>query len=138
MLGEPDSVHARAASNPAGARDLTVVNSDLWRRAAVPAVNLHATSTGIAQFYAAVLDGRLPALAEPQYTGTDLFLDTEVTWGLGVQIEADGTWGQGGLGGNAGWADPANGLAIAYVTRRLGDFTAVDRIERALKTLMPH
>jgi hypothetical protein len=38
----------------------------------------------------------------------------------------------GGLGGNAGWADPGRGLAIAYVTRRLGDFTTVDRVEGAL------
>jgi CubicO group peptidase (beta-lactamase class C family) len=136
-LGEPGSVHARAVSNPPGTRDLAVLNSALWRRAAVPAVNLHATSMGIARFYAALLDGRLPALAVPQYTGPDLFLEHEVTWGLGVQIEADGTWGMGGLGGNAGWADPANGLAIAYVTRRLGDFAAVDRIEAALKTLIP-
>jgi CubicO group peptidase (beta-lactamase class C family) len=136
MLGEPDSVHARAVSNPAGARDLAVVNSDLWRKAAVPAVNLHATATAIAQFYARVLDGTLPALAVPAYEGMDLFLETEVTWGLGVQIEEDGTWGQGGLGGNAGWADPASGLAIAYVTRRLGDFAAVDRIEKALGSLI--
>ncbi len=135
MLGEPDSVHARAVSNPAGARDLAVVNSPSWRRAAVPAVNLHATSMGIAQFYAALLDGRLPPMADPQYTGMDLFLEHETTWGLGVQIEADGTWGMGGLGGNAGWADPASGLAIAYVTRRLSDFTTVDLIETALKSL---
>lgn len=135
MLGEPGSVHARAVSNPPGARDLAVVNGPRWRRAAIPAVNVHATAHGIAEFYAALLDGRLPALAIPQYTGPDLFLETEVTWGLGVQIEADGTWGQGGLGGNAGWADPARGLAIAYVTRRLGDFAAVDRIEAALKEL---
>ncbi|GIF24755.1 CubicO group peptidase (beta-lactamase class C family) [Actinoplanes tereljensis] len=133
MLGAPDSVHARAVSNPPGARDLAVVNSPLWRQAAVPAVNIHATSMAIARFYAAVLDGRLPELAIPQYTGTDLFLESEVTWGLGVQIEADGTWGQGGLGGNAGWADPARELAIAYVTRRLGDFSAVDRIEQAIQ-----
>jgi CubicO group peptidase (beta-lactamase class C family) len=132
MLGAPDSVHARAVSNPPGARDLAVVNSSLWRRSAVPAVNIHATSMAIARFYAAILDGRLPELAVPQYTGTDLFLESEVTWGLGVQIEPDGTWGQGGLGGNAGWADPSRDLAIAYVTRRLGDFAAVDRIERAL------
>jgi CubicO group peptidase (beta-lactamase class C family) len=137
MLGAPDSVHAQAVANPAGARDLAVVNSDLWRRAAVPAVNLHATASAIAQFYAALLDGRLPDLAVPQYTGMDLFLESEVTWGLGVQFEADGTWGHGGLGGNAGWADPVHGLAIGYVTRRLGDFTAVDRIEAALKSLMP-
>ena len=135
MLGEPDSVHARAVSNPPGARDLTVVNSDLWRKAAVPAVNLHATATAIARFYARMLDGSLPSLAVPVYTGIDLFLETEVTWGLGVQFEADGTWGHGGLGGNAGWADPASGLAIAYLTRRLGDFAAVDRIESALKSL---
>jgi CubicO group peptidase (beta-lactamase class C family) len=132
MLGDPDSVHARSVSNPPGARDLAIVNSALWRRAAIPAVNVHATSMAIARFYAAVLDGRLPDLAIPQYRGTDLFLETEVTWGLGVQIEPDGTWGQGGLGGNAGWADPRRDLAIAYVTRRLGDFETVDRIERAL------
>ncbi|MEU4243783.1 serine hydrolase domain-containing protein [Actinoplanes sp. NPDC026619] len=137
MLGAPDSVHARAVSNPPGARDLAVVNSPLWRRAAVPAVNIHATSMAIARFYAAILDGRLPDLAVPQHTGTDLFLESEVTWGLGVQIEPDGTWGQGGLGGNAGWADPTRDLAIAYVTRRLGDFTTVDRIEEALKKAEP-
>jgi CubicO group peptidase (beta-lactamase class C family) len=132
MLGEPDSAHARAISNPMGARDLAVLNSDLWRKSAVPAVNLHATATAIARFYARLLDGSLPELAIATYVGMDLFLETEVTWGLGVQIEPDGTWGHGGLGGNAGWADPASGLAIAYVTRRLGDFAAVDRIETAL------
>jgi CubicO group peptidase (beta-lactamase class C family) len=137
MLGAPDSVHARAVANPAGARDLSIVNSDMWRRAAVPAVNVHATASAVAGFYAALLDGRLPDLALPQYTGMDLFLESEVTWCLGVQLEADGTWGQGGLGGNAGWADPAHGLAVGYVTRRLGDFAAVDRIDAALKSLMP-
>jgi CubicO group peptidase (beta-lactamase class C family) len=137
MIGRPGSVHARAVSNPPGARDLAVINSPLWRSAAVPGVNIHATSMAIARFYAAVLDGRLPALAIPQHTGVDLFIEQEVTWGLGVQIEPDGTWGQGGLGGNAGWADPARGLAIAYVTRRLGDFAAVDRIEQAIHQAIP-
>ena len=132
IAGEPGSARARAVDNPAGARDLAVINSAMWRQAAVPAVNLHATATGLARFYAALLDGRLPALAVPQYTGIDLFIGSEVTWGLGVQIEPDGTWGHGGLGGSAAWADPARGLAIGYVTRRLGGFAAVDRIEAAL------
>jgi CubicO group peptidase (beta-lactamase class C family) len=135
MRGEPGSVHARAITNPAGARDLDVVNSDRWRKAAVPAVNLHSTATAVARFYAAVMAGTLPALATPVFTGTDLFIESEVTWGLGVQLEPDGSWGQGGLGGNAGWAEPARGWAIGYVTRQLGDFTAVDRIEKALKSL---
>ncbi len=130
--GAPGSPKARAIANPTGARDLAVVNSEAWRRAAVPAVNLHASADGVARFYAALLDGSLPTPAVPQYTGPDLFIGDEVTWGLGVQIEPDGTWGHGGLGGSAGWADPARGLAVAYVTRRLGDFAVVDRIEAAL------
>jgi CubicO group peptidase (beta-lactamase class C family) len=133
--GEPGSPKSRAISNPTGARDLAVVNSTAWRRASVPAVNLHASATGVARFYAAMLDGSLPALAVPQFTGPDLFIGEETTWGLGVQLEPDGTWGHGGLGGSAGYADPARGLAIAYVTRRLGDFAALDRIDAALPRL---
>jgi CubicO group peptidase (beta-lactamase class C family) len=128
-LGEPGSVHALAVSNPAGARDLAVVNSDLWRSASIPAVNLHSTAMAIARFYA---NPSTEALAVREFDGFDRFIEREVTWGLGVQFEADGTWGMGGLGGNAGWFDPERGLAIAYVTRRLGDFGAVDRIEAAL------
>lgn len=130
--GEPGSPKNRAISNPSGARNLAVVNSTAWRRASVPAVNLHATATGIARFYADLLAGKLPSLAIPQYTGPDLFIGEEVTWGLGVQLEPDGTWGHGGLGGSAGYADPSRNLAIAYVSRRLTDFAAVERIDAAL------
>jgi CubicO group peptidase (beta-lactamase class C family) len=133
--GEPGSLKSRAIANPAGARDLTVVNSPLWREATVPAVNLHTTATAVARFYADLVDGRFPALAVTAYTGNDLFIGDTVTWGYGVQFEADGTWGMGGLGGNAGWADPGRGLTIGYVTRRLGDFAAVDRIENAIGLL---
>jgi CubicO group peptidase (beta-lactamase class C family) len=128
-LGTPGSVRALAVQNPAGARDLAVVNGPAWRSAAVPAVNLHATATSIARFYTVPAVARL---AERQFEGFDRFVERDVVWGLGVQIETDGTWGMGGLGGNAGWFDPARGLAIGYVTRRLGDFSAVDRIEAAL------
>ena len=132
VLGSPGSIHARAVANPPGARDLATLNSPLWRQSAIPAVNFHATARSIAGFYAAILDGRLPSLAIPQYTGQDLFIEQEVTWGLGVQIDTDGCWGHGGLGGNLGWVDPNRNTVIAYVTRRLGDFTPVDKIEEAL------
>jgi CubicO group peptidase (beta-lactamase class C family) len=134
--GEPGSVRARAVSNPAGARDLAVVNSDLWRAATVPSVNLHATAMSIARFYRVLLDGDLPSLAIAQFEGVDRFIGSNTVWGLGVQFEPDGTWGMGGLGGNAGWADPERGRAIGYVTRRLGDYAAVDRIETALVASM--
>jgi len=138
MLGEPGSVRARAVQNPAGARDLAVVNSDLWRSASVPAVNLHATAVGLARFYAELMTRPIGAtMAAPQFNGMDLFIGSPTVWGLGVQIEPDGTWGMGGLGGNAAWADPGRGHAIAYVTRRLGDFAAVDRIESALASTEP-
>ncbi|MEV4346583.1 serine hydrolase domain-containing protein [Actinoplanes sp. NPDC049596] len=131
----PAETLARSAmlENPPGAFDVDVVNSALWRGATIPAINLHTTASAVARFYA----GPLPALAVPQYTGPDLFIGTETTWGYGVQIEPDGTWGHGGTGGSAGWADPARDLAIGYVTRRLGDFAAVDRIEQALQNLQP-
>jgi CubicO group peptidase (beta-lactamase class C family) len=144
MLGTPGSLHARAVSNPRGARDLAVVNGELWRSAEVPAVNLHATATGVARMYAGLLAGGtldghrlldpalVTALVSPAYEGDDLFLECRTVWGLGVQIEPDGTWGMGGLGGNAGWADPATGHAIAYVTRRLGDFDRVSAVDAAL------
>jgi CubicO group peptidase (beta-lactamase class C family) len=133
MLGEPGSLHARAVSNPAGARDLAVVNSARWRAASVPAVNLHATALSLARFYAGLLDSPVGArMATAEFTGVDRFIGDETVWGLGVQLEPDGSWGMGGLGGNAAWADPARGQAIGYVTRRLGDFAAVERIEAAL------
>ncbi len=135
MLGEPGSVRARAVLNPAGARDVAVVNGRLWRSSSVPAVNLHATATGVARFYAGLMSRPIGAtMAAAQFEGVDQFIGGHTVWALGVQIEPDSSWGMGGLGGNAGWADPGRGRAIGYVTRRLGDFAAVDRIEAALAT----
>lgn len=147
LLGEPGTVHARALENPAGALDLAVLNGDLWRRAVIPAVNLHATADSLARLYSGllaggVLDGHrlldaalVADLASAHFTGPDLFLGRATTWGLGVQLEPDGTWGMGGLGGNAAWADPATGHAIAYVTRRIADFDRVEAIDSAISSL---
>lgn len=144
-VGAPGSVRRRAVENPAGTRDLTLVNGDAWRTAEVPAVNLHATATAVARMYTGLLAGGIldghrllsPSLVESmasaQFAGEDLFVEQPVVWGLGVQLEPDGTWGMGGLGGNAGWADPASGHSVAFLTRRLGDFDRVDAIEAALR-----
>jgi len=95
-------VRARAVANPAGARDLAVLNSVPWRAATVPAVNLHATAMLIARFYRVLLDGDLPSPAIAPFEGVDRFIGSNTVWGLGVRFEPDGTWGMGGLGGNAG------------------------------------
>lgn len=147
VLGEPDSIYARALANPPGALDLAVLNSDLWRRSAIPAVNLHATADSLARLYAGllaggVLDGHrlldaavVADLTSAHFAGEDLFIGRDTVWGLGVQLEPDGTWGMGGLGGNAAWADPATGHSIAYVTRRVGDFDRVSAIDTAITSL---
>jgi CubicO group peptidase (beta-lactamase class C family) len=127
--GAPGSMRARALDNPAGARDLTVLNSDTWRRPEIPAVNGHGTARAIARFYAAVsgqLDvpllspGLRAELLTPVATEPDALLDREVSWGLGVQFE-ESYVGMGGLGGSDGLADRERGYSFGYVTRRLAD-----------------
>jgi CubicO group peptidase (beta-lactamase class C family) len=68
----------------------------------------------------------------PQWTGTDVLLGDECSWGLGFAVEPDG-YGMGGIGGSLGWADPERGLAFGYVAVTLGDH---DRAEAALSALL--
>lgn len=144
-LGDPDA--AQALGNPPGVRDLAVVNGPAWRAAEVPAVNLHATARAIARCYAGLLeggrlgdvrllgDGLVTELTTVQARGYDRFVGEEVAWGLGVQLDDEEPWpgfGMGGIGGSVGFAVPRAGLAIAYVTARLGDFDRVDAVMDAL------
>jgi CubicO group peptidase (beta-lactamase class C family) len=129
--------------NPAGCRDLDVLNGPLWRETEVPAVNLHATAPAIARFYAGLLTGgtldghRLLSpemtaeLVRVQHSGPDLLLERDVEWSLGMQVDPDGTWGMGGIGGSVGYADPALDYAFAYATRHLADFDRVDVLAEA-------
>jgi CubicO group peptidase (beta-lactamase class C family) len=55
----------------------------------------------------------------------------DVTWGLGFGL-LDGGFGMGGIGGSLGWADPGRGVALAYVTTRMGGFDRAEALERAL------
>ncbi|TDB70826.1 serine hydrolase [Micromonospora sp. KC721] len=144
MLGDPGSLRARALGNPPGGLDVAVVNSPLWRGAEVPAVNLHATASGLARFYAGLLAGgtldgvRLfgaDLVAEAtrvQYDGPDLLLDRRTRWTLGMQWEEDGSWGMGGIGGSSAWADPGRGYAFAYATTRLAEHDRVDELVEVL------
>lgn len=127
--GEPGSLRERALGNPRGALDTDVLRSDAWRRAEIPAVNGHGTARAVSRFYAA-LAGRLDVrllpeevrrqMLTPVATGPDALLETDVTWGLGVQFE-EALVGMGGLGGSAGFAETRRGYSFGYVTRRLGD-----------------
>jgi CubicO group peptidase (beta-lactamase class C family) len=134
MLAGVSDLYRLAVDNPRCLRDLDVLNSSEWRRAEIPAVNGHGDARSVARFYDALLRGELISddlLAEatrPQWTGTDVLLEDERSWGLGFAVEPDG-FGMGGIGGSLGWADPERGLAFGFVTAALGDH---DRAESAL------
>jgi CubicO group peptidase (beta-lactamase class C family) len=143
LLAGKEESYLLALDNPPALAHLDVVNSSAWRRAEVPAVNAHATARGLARFYAGLLGGgeldgvrvlereTVEAMTSAQATGPDRWLGEEATWGFGVGLY-EGGWGMGGIGGSIGWADPARGLAWAYVTTRMGDFERALAVERAL------
>lgn len=148
VQGEPGSLRAKSLSSPAGYLELEVLNGPMWRGAEIPAVNLHATAVSLARLYAGLLAGgdldgvRLwsPATVDRavrvEYDGPDLLLGRDVRWTLGMQVDDDGTWGMGGIGGSVGYADPARGYAFAYVTRRLADFERVDALATAVNQVI--
>ncbi|MBF9134148.1 beta-lactamase family protein [Plantactinospora sp. S1510] len=142
--GAAGSLRARALGNPAGCLDLAVLNSPLWRGAEIPAVNLHATASGLARLYAALLGGGtldgirlfsaelVAELTRVQYAGTDLLLERPTRWTLGMQYEDDGSWGMSGIGGSTAYADPARNYTFAYATRQLAGFDRVEMLITAL------
>lgn len=124
--------------NPPGLSGFGVVNTDEWRRSAIPSTNGHATARAIAGFYASLLAGAShPVLARgliseattPHSEGLDLVLDRPTRFGLGFALHLDdrpvGTtpaaFGHYGYGGSLGFADPDTGIAFAYLINRPGD-----------------
>lgn len=139
---------------PPGAAD--AANADGWRRAEIPAVNIHCTARALATVYAvsagrgAVGDVRLltPAgserLREGQGRGVDLVLGAalafEMEWALGVVLSGpEGNYGPNprayghdGYGGSFGLADPEAGIAIGYVMNHMGQALSQDPRKVAL------
>lgn len=115
--------------NPPGYSSIGVVNTPAWRQAQIGSTSGHASASGIARLYAALLEpGRLLspdlfALAtHPQAHGVCPILGEEVTFGLGFQPTTarrplgpnPDSFGHFGTGGALGFADPDTGLAFGY------------------------
>jgi CubicO group peptidase (beta-lactamase class C family) len=145
---DPDGSFVAPLARPAEIVDPAVVNGRAWRAAEIPAVNGHGTALALARFYAGLgsggtLDGMrlfspdlVAEVTRPQLVARDRVLDREVAWGLGVQIDLEeGGFGMGGLGGNLGWL-AAEGYAVGYVTRRLGDFDRIEAIEEVVRAVL--
>jgi CubicO group peptidase (beta-lactamase class C family) len=127
VRGSPGSVRHRATG------PWVDVNDRRWRQAEVPAVNGHATARGLAGFWQAFLDGRLPSgVGQAAVTGPDRFVEETVTWTLaGGRLDALDV-GMGGLGGQWAAARPTIGLAWAFLTTHAGDGERAQRVEDAL------
>jgi CubicO group peptidase (beta-lactamase class C family) len=145
---DPDGSFAAPLARPPGIVDPAVVNGWAWRAAEIPAVNGHGTAGALARFYAGLgaggtLDGKrlfssdlVAEVTRPQLVARDRVLDREVAWGRGVQVDLEeGGFGMGGLGGNLGWL-AAEGYAVGYVTRRLGDFDRIEAIEEVVRAVL--
>ncbi|MDR7280239.1 serine hydrolase domain-containing protein [Catenuloplanes atrovinosus] len=138
-IGEPGSWRHRALATPPGVTSADVINGPLWRETEIPAVNLHSTATALARLYTHLLAGDLlpsPLLTTASYQGHDLVLDRDVTWTLGMQLEPDGSWGMGGIGGSCAFADPSRDYAFAYTTHHLSDSPRVDHLVDILNTIV--
>jgi CubicO group peptidase (beta-lactamase class C family) len=130
--GEPHSVSWRARG------PWVDVNDRRWRQAEIPAVNGHATARGLARFWQAYLDGRLPALlGQPGVTGHDRLVGEQVTWTLGsARLDREDV-GMGGLGGQWSAARPSAKLAWAFLTTHPGDHKRAQMVEDAIVESLP-
>ena len=143
-IGEEGSLLRRALTNPPGALEAGVVNSDEWKQAPVPAINGYGTAMSLARFYQGFLAGGVldevrlfseEAVREAtavQSSGIDVLLQRHVDWGLGFQIEG-GYFGHGGIGGSSAYAARRLGMTFAYVTNKMGDHDRADAVSEAVE-----
>lgn len=112
----------------------------IWRTE-MPAVNGAFTAGALASMYAALAGGgavagrrllsreRVDEVGRVQVRTADAVLGLRMRWRLGYH-QAFGTgrqapmaFGHYGFGGSGGWADPATGLSLGFVTNRIGSVT---------------
>lgn len=109
--------------------------------AQMPAVNGTFTARGLARMYGALANGGMVDGVELLSRGTvhelgrvvtrdrDYILAIRMRWRMGYHQAFTGVrsprqaFGHYGFGGSGGWADPATGLSVGFVTNRLGSAT---------------
>jgi CubicO group peptidase (beta-lactamase class C family) len=113
-------------------------NSVAWRRAQIPAASGFGNARSVALVQSVMACGgavrgvRLLSRAgcdrarEEQFSGEDRILGMPVRWGLGYGLFG-GTLGWGGWGGSLVVIDPAERMAVAYVTNQMREPADDDR-----------
>jgi CubicO group peptidase (beta-lactamase class C family) len=123
-------MNALAHLNPPGYSSIGVVNTPAWRSSQIGSTSGHASASGLARIYAALLEpGRLlsPQLlaraTAPLFTASCPILGEQATFGLGFQPTTprrplgpnERSFGHFGTGGALGFADPDAKVAFGYV-----------------------
>ncbi|HEY3686469.1 MAG TPA: serine hydrolase domain-containing protein [Streptosporangiaceae bacterium] len=132
---DPASLMNRAEGNPAPGPG--GYNNPELLRGGWPAAGLIATARGLAGFYRELLAGRILApetlrdAVRPRVSGPDRVLKVDSTFGLGFMRPSsvfaippagrDSAFGHTGASGAIGVGDLGSGMAMAYVTNRVGD-----------------
>jgi CubicO group peptidase (beta-lactamase class C family) len=152
IMAEPQSMAARAFTNPISMVLPGTVTSRAWRGAEVPAVNGHVTARALARFYGALarggeLDGvrvlserSVAQCLEERRFGYDPILDVSSRFSLGYMLpQPDAalgpnprSFGHPGAGGSLGFADLEARVGFGYVTNLLGTYVQIDPRATAL------
>ena len=142
--GYASTLLARALNLGGAIRDMNWMNNRAWRAAELPGGNGITNATSLSRLYASLIGPVEGGPSEPLLTrdqvdkartpltsGADqVFASVGFTLkqkiGLGfwrsspvTPFGGEGSFGHGGAGGSYGFADPENGLAVAYVMNKM-------------------
>jgi CubicO group peptidase (beta-lactamase class C family) len=133
------SLGPRAFGNPPDANDPSHCMTDAWRRAEIPAANMHANSRGLDQLYSVLARGGSAAgldlapadlvaeFGRCHVRGDDKVMELPTAFGLGFEHTipewrfgpGERTYGHNGSGGSLGIVDPDAGVSLGYAMNRL-------------------
>ncbi len=146
IMAAPDSMTARAFTNPVALMMPATHASRAWRGAELPAVNAQTNARAVARFFSALTREELLSVdsiaraSAQQSSGMDLVLSVPTRFGLGFMLSQphasfgpnEGAFGHPGAGGSLGFADPSARVGFGYVANRMGSSILVDPRASAL------
>lgn len=133
------SLGPKAFGNPPDANDPAHCMTDEWRRAEIPAANMHANARALDRVYSVLArDGRVGGdelvprelveeFGRVHVQGDDLVMELPSAFGLGFEHTIPEwrfgpnphTYGHNGSGGSLGIVDPDSGASLGYAMNRL-------------------
>jgi CubicO group peptidase (beta-lactamase class C family) len=133
------SLGPRAFGNPPDSNDPAHCVSDTFRRAEIPAANLHSNARGLDRLFGVLAQGGTVAELEIapsalvaefgrcHVRGDDLVMELPTAFGLGFEHTIPewpfgpgvDTYGHNGSGGSLGIVDPDAGVSLGYAMNRL-------------------